>query len=999
MERDHNRIARRWDPLTAPLIWAIVRPMLRLDRFAPAFFLALALAPAAGGCIPDDAPSGLRKTPGGSGPVVVFDLTVRPLPDIPFPNDLVTRADGDAPTGLRVNLPVEAPTRLESRIREQALNLDGFATFGPITIRFDAPLDIEALTAGDRAVDADPIALIDLTEGETFGERIPLDLGRGAFPIRAMRPTPQHPHDPRGGENNLLFETVDEDAGGDGRFSESRDSDGDRVLDRPNVGAAGLIEFYERESNTLLIRPMRAMRAGHVYAVVLTEGVRGTDGAPVRSPFEYVHHLRQGQALAGLPDALAVNRIDLDTVAFAWAFTTQSAPDEMAAIRQGLHGEGVLADIAEAVLPRVTAVDSLRDAGQPKRLLLPPDVLARALEVDVLMEAIRFPDPRRAAEDPAVRALWYAELRSIAHVVAGRYTTPVFRVPAQAGEPPRFDIDLTTGARRLGSAEVPFMCAVPAPRPDVDPPIAPPHPVAIFAHDFGGHRVHMLQFAGVLARWGVATCAIDGLWDEESVRPGLGPEALPQLEDALDEPDLGVAALARHLVARRPTAPGQRPTVDALVDEPRGLPGSDPFEVRDRVRQSVVDALQLVRVIRAFDGRRWRVAGGAGEQAGDFDGDGVVDFGGPDVPLYAVGVGYGGMIATMLGALEPEVEAVVPLASGGGLLDLALRSAATEVRSLLLEPAQGPVIIADPPEDARTTLSQWIRTPQGRVRLPFAEIPPPVAGDRVRLVNLRTGVEAEAQVNGERAFAIAVAADAGDPLRVTVSDPGGGVRAEVSTFDEEVEIGALEIEEDETLVALEPGLGALRQSPAMRRYLSVMQTGLEPADPINYARHLAEDPLWSNARTDVLIVVTAGDPAFPPSTGLALARAAGVLDVGADDLRLLEAGVAEGLPGVGRSPDGLVDPDRLGGDAPTAPRLEPPVRAERAGDDGSVLALRVVSAAPEGQHGAFWPAADPDTWSAGTYIKHLVGRFLRDRSVAADPCLGTGSCAGTPARP
>src|SRR5260221_2728390 len=46
---------------------------------------------------------GLAPAQATGGPMVNFDLTHRPLPDIPFPNDLATRPDPASPTGLRAN--------------------------------------------------------------------------------------------------------------------------------------------------------------------------------------------------------------------------------------------------------------------------------------------------------------------------------------------------------------------------------------------------------------------------------------------------------------------------------------------------------------------------------------------------------------------------------------------------------------------------------------------------------------------------------------------------------------------------------------------------------------------------------------------------------------------------------------------------------------------------------------------------------------------------------
>ena len=48
-------------------------------------------------------PQGLARTVQGSGPQIVFELDRRPLPELPFPNDIATRPDDSSPTGLRVN--------------------------------------------------------------------------------------------------------------------------------------------------------------------------------------------------------------------------------------------------------------------------------------------------------------------------------------------------------------------------------------------------------------------------------------------------------------------------------------------------------------------------------------------------------------------------------------------------------------------------------------------------------------------------------------------------------------------------------------------------------------------------------------------------------------------------------------------------------------------------------------------------------------------------------
>src|SRR5512142_50169 len=80
-------------------------------------------------CDVDTAPGGARRTPDGDGPRVVFDLTRRPLPEIPQPNDIDTFPDPSSRTGRRINVSLVSPTRLESQARADFGSLEGWGTF------------------------------------------------------------------------------------------------------------------------------------------------------------------------------------------------------------------------------------------------------------------------------------------------------------------------------------------------------------------------------------------------------------------------------------------------------------------------------------------------------------------------------------------------------------------------------------------------------------------------------------------------------------------------------------------------------------------------------------------------------------------------------------------------------------------------------------------------------------------------------------------------------
>src|SRR5438876_828888 len=83
-------------------------------RFLLPCFCALA------GCLSGQPIEGLAPARDTGGPRIVYDPTRKPLPEIPFPNDLGTRPDLGSPTGLRLNSSLVAPSQLEQRSRQLA---------------------------------------------------------------------------------------------------------------------------------------------------------------------------------------------------------------------------------------------------------------------------------------------------------------------------------------------------------------------------------------------------------------------------------------------------------------------------------------------------------------------------------------------------------------------------------------------------------------------------------------------------------------------------------------------------------------------------------------------------------------------------------------------------------------------------------------------------------------------------------------------------------------
>ncbi len=337
-------------------------------------------------CSVDTIPTSLGATPSGSGPTVQFDLYHTPLPNIPQPNDIATFADPSSRTGRRINASLVAPTYMERTLRAEFDEIEGWGTTAPITVGFTpeagadphAPaIDIEDLHArmtGDGwDTTNDAVYVINLDTG------VPafVDLGSGDFPATIVDSTSYYPNDPHGGSNNLLFETLEEGAGlSQADYRPALDKDFDGVLDHPNAlpsltataqrpGVDDIMTWYERESDTLILRPVLPLEEKTEYAVVLTDRLRGPDGQPVRSPFQSVYHASQSEGVGRLRgilgDSARANYYGdlagsgLSHVAFAWTFTTQPVAEDMRLLRDGLYGKGPFARIGAQFPPTLSA--------------------------------------------------------------------------------------------------------------------------------------------------------------------------------------------------------------------------------------------------------------------------------------------------------------------------------------------------------------------------------------------------------------------------------------------------------------------------------------------------------------------------------------------------------------------------------------------------------------------------------------------------------------------
>lgn len=963
------------------------------------------------------APEGLRHTPEGPGPRIVFDPETRPFPDMPFPNDFATRYDPGSPTGRRINVGTAGRTRLERSVRTQLNGLDGFGTYAPITVSFNAPVDLDSIIdRHQRNLDFadDAVFVVDITEGSpTYGEPVLLDMGRGHFPSTLRPDTTYFPGDAREGGMSLLFETANEDLDGDGQLDPGEDTDGDGLLDRPNVwppGAPpeeGLLTWFELQSNTMILRPLRPLRERTEYAVVLTERILGVDGNPIRSPFPYINHVQQTPSLKRLNDVFArwVSRgwsIGIHDVAFTWSFTTQTVTADLVAIREGLYGEGSLAWLKDAIPPNGRPALSA-DADSSRS----PYVVEGGTLREISKLAF---GPMFELTDEQVGAV-VEDMDHIDYLVQGYYDSPDFLSSEVPLFDMTFDIDVRTGHARMRPERVTFILTVPKATSEHGPPF----PVAIYAHGFGQARLEPLGFAGILARYGVASLGIDA-WGH-----GVNLKKSDQAVVKVLGGSLGVLPFAELMLEGR----ARDLDGDGRVDAGADTFSAYAFHTRDTVRQSVVDHLQAVRMLREFDGvDRWELdqdADGVGDLRGDFDGDGRVDVGGPEASYFIWGSSMGGIHSTVIGAIEPAIRASVPISGGAGLTQLTSRSLQSSVRTDTVMRAMGPVVSGLPVDGLDAVdVSYYFPLATELVEMPVGRIEGLRPLDRVELINVDKGWSEVMATRADRSFALHLRADVGDRFEVRV-ERGGQRLARLTTWSQDVVYGLGEeptYRAGEVLRSPGEGWGFGRGSTELRRMLGLAQMVLEPADPINYTRHYTIEPLPIRPEgptpTNILIVATVGDMLDPSDVQVAKAVGAGVLDPTAVDPRygrpavqwLIDQWVLEGICGFGRFPpneDGtevLFDPDALdrlsggGGNGFGAP--QPPVGSElraTVNTGGGQSGMRWGHMLPCGKHSFF--VTDPaNAFNVDEYLASMAGHYFRSdgKQILDDGCHEDSSC-------
>jgi hypothetical protein len=505
---------------------------------------------------------------------------------------------------------------------------------------------------------------------------------------------------------------------------------------------AWLVPFYEMQSSTLTIRTLLPLRERNEYAVVLTNRLVDEEGRAVESPFPWVHHVDQTASVRRLGDILASPAEGVDfgglapeDIQFAWTFTTQTVTGEMHDVREGLYGRGPLASLSEEFPPDLIVDRAHGCQGGGDECTLPDNLYTiYAHETDEwpgLIDLIEeYADDAFGLDpdeyEPLSSTYDYAE-----YMVHTRFYSPNFldndgvsedldgdgHLDERAedlnqngqldpgedidvdghldvdedvndnhvldGEEGSFDFNIAEGRFPHDSHMVTALITIP--RADPERGIVPPFPVVFYGHGYTSSRIEALGFAGSLAKFGFATIGVEcvhhgiemDLALTELVRGTLSANNLEGLADAI------ISDRARDLNG------------DGVTDSGGDFWTAYVFHTRDIVRQSGIDHIRMIQILRAFDGERMSGIDydGDGDEdlAGDFDGDGTVDIGGPDQDYYVWGQSLGGIMSAFLLSLEPAIVAAAPSAGSGGLGDVGIRSSQGGVKEAVILRMMGPI--------------------------------------------------------------------------------------------------------------------------------------------------------------------------------------------------------------------------------------------------------------------------------------------------------------------
>ncbi|MBI3018999.1 MAG: hypothetical protein HYY61_03830, partial [Deltaproteobacteria bacterium] len=675
-------------------------------------------------------------------PKIIFKPDHMPLPLAPFPNNFFTIPDETSETGLRVQLPIHGQekkmTAFEKRIREKMTTLNGFGTFSPILIPFDRPLDLK--TIGEESI----IVVHLQKKSSHYGKRAPLDFGSGLFEYQIERPTSYLPYDPlASSSDNFLFKA------------------GNRHV------------FYDDETHTLIARPLTPLEEESRYGVILTKGLKGEDGESIQTDLSISQDLStELEALGFAPQ----------NISYAWEFTTQSITTLLKEARKALYGKGRWGGLSSQFPPVLREISDLKTWPFDIDLnsyILTPTALQKML---TLMGGIA--TKVHLVEDFPIKDI--ISWDSVDYFVFGSYFSPQFN---------KNDFKLI----EPGLEPVYFMAAIPKKTMGKGPPF----PVALFGHGNKRARIDTIGLSNKLAQAGIATLTIDAAGhgpdhflasipvyikrffslaqnqDEENFNAvkkdltELGNRVGVEVkdEDLSSESLIGklIDKMFRRGILRVLTREGRATDIDqdGIPDSGEAFFTADFFSTREIIRQTILDFFQLTRILKNL-GTDQNGNGKIELLEGDFNFDGIADLGGPENPIYYVGLSMGSMVGSLLMATEPEIQTGVLNVGGGGLLDILLRTSSKFNAKRIFHQLWGPAVVGVP-ENGRTHITFNSRD----TRDAFTSIESLEPGGTVFLRNKTKQTVFKTEINSEQGFLTKLPADTGDQMELDIFHPYG----------------------------------------------------------------------------------------------------------------------------------------------------------------------------------------------------------------------------------
>lgn len=380
--------------------------------------------------------------------------------------------------------------------------------------------------------------------------------------------------------------------------------------------ALGEVQVQPR-TNAVLARPRAPWAPGH-YAVAVLPSLRTRAGDPISPSADYQIATRDGDSLTDA-DLVAVAAVDPDitdrgdTLAF-FSFTVADATGPMRLLKSYISG---LTPVDKAGVDEVLDITAI---GPPESRELAVGGARVVAQGDAQIEAL--------FAGAGVGAL---PKSAIAAVIGGAISTPVFvadpipdarqlfangtfqgRDPLRPFSPENpLSLSQATPTRLL-----PYLMVIPKQH-------LPEMPVIIALHGITRTKEDWLAFANTACATGHALIAID-----------LYQHGARQAD--IDPPEGDFSAKVDPVLAAS------------------GVAFPDPFinptflaRTRDKLRQSVVDNLALLRLVAAGDGTNPLI---------DFDGDAAPDHFGP---IRVAAMSLGAILATSMVSVSPEVDRVL----------------------------------------------------------------------------------------------------------------------------------------------------------------------------------------------------------------------------------------------------------------------------------------------------------------------------------------------------